>query len=58
VVVDPAGRVVYAGGIDNERSHLTPSATPYLHDALDDILGGKPLRRAKGEALGCALALY
>jgi len=58
VVVDPAGRVVYAGGIDNERSRLSDQATPYLHDALTDILAGNPPRRAEGEALGCALALY
>ena len=58
VVVDGTGRVLYAGGIDDEKSHLTDQATPYLREALTDILEGKPPRRAEGKVLGCALELY
>jgi hypothetical protein len=57
VVVDPAGRLVYAGGIDSDKNHLHDEATPFLRDALDDALAGRPLRRAEGKALGCALLL-
>jgi peroxiredoxin len=55
VVVDRDGRVRYAGGIDSDRIYLTPGATPYLKDALDDLLAGRPPRLAHGKALGCAL---
>ena len=58
VVLDRAGRVQYAGGIDDDRSHLRDDATPYLHDALVDVLDGKSPRRPSGKALGCALKLW
>jgi hypothetical protein len=55
LVVDRAGLVLYAGGIDSDKNHLTDDATAYLRDALDDALAGQPLRRAHGKTLGCAL---
>jgi hypothetical protein len=55
VVVDRAGRRVYAGGIDSDKTHLQEDATPFLRDALDDALAGRPLRRPEGKVLGCAL---
>jgi hypothetical protein len=55
VVVDREGRVQYAGGIDSDRVHLTADATPYLADALDDLLAGRPPRVRSAKALGCAL---
>lgn len=57
IVVDRFGRVQYSGGIDSDKNHLRPSATPYLRDALDDLLQGRSPRRAQPEALGCALQL-
>jgi peroxiredoxin len=57
IVVDRDARIVYVGGIDSDKNHLTAGATPYLRDALDDALAAKPLRRAEGKALGCALLL-
>lgn len=57
VVLDRTGTVRYAGGIDDDRSHLTDSATPYLREALEDVLAGRPVRRREGKALGCTLAL-
>ena len=56
VVIDRAGHVRYAGGIDSDRSHLTDDAEPYLQDALDDVLAGRPTRTPRGKVLGCALA--
>lgn len=58
VVVDREGVVRYAGGVDDDRSHLRDDATPYLRDALTDVLAGTPVRRPEGKALGCALQLW
>lgn len=55
VILDDAGRVRYHGGIDSDRTHLHDDATPYLADALDDLLAGRPVRTAANEGLGCAL---
>jgi hypothetical protein len=55
VILDAQGRIRYDGGIDSDRNHLHDDATPYLQDALDDLLSGRPLRRAQAKALGCAL---
>jgi AhpC/TSA family len=55
VVLDPAGRVRYHGGIDSDRNHLHEDATPYLQDALDDVLAGRPVRIVEGKTLGCSL---
>jgi hypothetical protein len=55
LVVDREGRVLYAGGIDSDKNHLTSDPATYLRDALDDALAGRPLRQPEGKALGCAL---
>jgi hypothetical protein len=55
VVVDARGRVRYRGGIDTDKSHMHDDATPYLKDALDDLLADREPRVSAREALGCAL---
>jgi hypothetical protein len=55
VVLDRQGRVRYQGGVDSDQVQLSRAATPYLQDALDDLLAGREPRRAAGEALGCSL---
>lgn len=55
VLLDRRGRVAYRGGVDSDKRKLHDSATPYLRDALDDVLAGAPPRRAEGKALGCML---
>ncbi|HRG97209.1 MAG TPA: redoxin family protein [Polyangiaceae bacterium] len=55
VLLDRRGRVVYRGGVDSDKRKLHDTATPYLRDALDDVLAGAPPRRAEGKALGCML---
>jgi hypothetical protein len=55
VVLDAGGRVLYHGGIDSDRNELHDDATPYLQDALDDVLAGRPPRLAQGKTLGCSL---
>jgi len=58
VVVDAQGRVRYHGGIDSDKTHLRDSATPYLKNALDDLLAGKDPRQPEAKTLGCALETW
>lgn len=55
VVVDREARVLYRGGIDSDKRKLHGDATPYVADALEDALAGRPVRRSEGRALGCSL---
>jgi hypothetical protein len=55
VVLDSEGRVRYRGGIDTDKTHLSADATPYLRNAIDDLLAGQAPRVAWGKALGCTL---
>jgi peroxiredoxin len=57
LVADRTGRILYAGGIDSDKNHLTDDATWFLRDALDDALAGRAIRRPVGKTLGCALML-
>jgi hypothetical protein len=57
VVFDHEGNVRYRGGIDSDRVHMRDDATPYLANALSDLLAGKAPRVAESKALGCALRL-
>ncbi len=55
VVLDGAGKVRYRGGIDTDKNVLHDDASPFLKDALDDLLAGREPRVSEGKALGCAL---
>lgn len=55
VLVDREGRVLYSGGQDSDRTSLSPEPRAYLRDALEDVLAGRPVARARTEALGCPL---
>lgn len=57
-VVGRNGIVRYHGGIDSDRKTLHDDRTPFLGDALDDLLADRSLRRAEGKALGCALQTW
>ena len=57
-VVDRSGAIRYHGGIDSDKRRLHDDATPFLRDALDDLLAERPLRRAESKALGCALQTW
>ncbi len=54
-IVDRQGHVMYRGGIDSDKRKLHPDRTPYVRDALDDLLAGRRPRRAFGKTLGCTL---
>jgi peroxiredoxin len=58
IVVDPFGDIRYHGGIDSDKRTLHDDATPFLSDALDDLLANAPLRRTETKALGCALQTW
>ncbi len=58
VVLDRDGHVVYRGGIDDERHHLTSHPDEYLRHALDDVVARRPVRRPEAEVLGCALRTW
>jgi thiol-disulfide isomerase/thioredoxin len=57
VVLDASGHVLYGGGIDSDNSHLTPDATPYLKNALDEALAGTAVKAPRTQAFGCSLTL-
>jgi thiol-disulfide isomerase/thioredoxin len=57
VVLDRDGIVRYRGGIDSDRVRLRDDATPYLGNALSDLLAGRAPRVTESKALGCALRL-
>lgn len=57
-VVDPAGRVVYAGAIDDRRS-ANPAdvkgAHNYVRAALTEAMAGKPVTTASTQPYGCSM---
>ncbi len=57
IVLDAEGHVLYGGGIDTDKSHLTDGATPYLKNALDEALASGKVKTPRTEAFGCALTL-
>lgn len=57
-VVDPAGTLVYAGGIDNIKSANPadiPKATNYVSEALDCCLAGEPVAQKTSAPYGCSV---
>jgi hypothetical protein len=57
-IVDKAGKVIYAGGIDSIASADADdlkSATPYVKVALGEALAGKPVSQASTRPYGCSI---
>ncbi len=57
-VIDPAGKLVYAGAIDDTPSTDPadiPAARNYLSAALDAALAGKPIAVATSTPYGCSV---
>jgi peroxiredoxin len=57
-IVDPAGVLVYAGGIDDKAStnrRDIASAKNFVAVALDEALGGKPISAASTYPYGCSI---
>ena len=57
-VIDKTGKLAYAGGIDSNPSADPadiPSATPYVKNALDELLANKPVTTAVTKPYGCSI---
>lgn len=57
-IVNPQGRLVYAGGIDSIPSANAadiPRATNFVKVALDELLAGKPVSQATTRPYGCSI---
>src|SRR5689334_21942582 len=57
-VVDPAGKIVYAGAIDDKRSARESdrkTAHNYVRAALNETLAGKPVTVASTTPYGCSV---
>ena len=57
-LINPAGRVIYAGAIDDQPS-TDPAdlagATNYVHQALEEALAGKPVSVPSTKSYGCSV---
>jgi len=57
-VIDPAGKIVYAGAIDDKRSANpadVKTAKNFVRAALDEALAGKPVSVASTSPYGCSV---
>lgn len=57
-IVDPAGKLVYAGGIDDKATANPadiPRSTNYVKAALNESLAGKPITQANTRPYGCSI---
>jgi hypothetical protein len=57
-IVDPKGRLVYAGGIDSIPSSDPadiPKAVNYVKQGLAEALAGKPISQATTRPYGCSI---
>ena len=58
IVIDPEGKIVYEGAIDNKATPNPadiPSSTNYVKAALDESLAGKPVSNATTKPYGCSV---
>ena len=57
-IVDPQGRLVYAGGIDDKRSTNpadVKTAKNYVRAAMGEVLAGKSISAASTQPYGCSI---
>jgi AhpC/TSA family len=57
-IVDPAGKLIYAGGIDSIPSANAAdikTATNYVNQSLSEALAGKPISQPVTRAYGCSV---
>lgn len=53
-VVNPEGTLVYAGGIDDNRTNHV-GATNFVREALGSVKAGKPVARSSAPPYGCSV---
>lgn len=57
-MVDPRGKLIYAGGIDSKvpsRPADIASATNYIRQGLDEVLAGRPISQPVTKPYGCSV---
>lgn len=57
-IIDPEGRVIYAGAIDDKPSTKAEdiaTSKNYVKTALDEALAGKPVSTASTVSYGCSV---
>jgi peroxiredoxin len=54
-VVDPSGKLVYHGRIDENYEEPSKVTSPDLKNALDALLANKPIAKAETKAFGCTI---
>jgi hypothetical protein len=57
-LIDPSGKLVYAGAIDSKPTASQgdiKGATNYMVQAIDESLAGKPLSQASTKPYGCSV---
>lgn len=57
-IIDPEGKLVYAGAIDSKptaRKDDVKTATNYVTAALEEAMAGKPVTKASSEPYGCSV---
>jgi peroxiredoxin len=57
-IIDPSGKIVYKGAIDNKRSTDLAdikTATNYVRAALDEVIAGKKVTTTSTQSYGCSV---
>jgi hypothetical protein len=57
-IIDPAGKLVYMGGIDSiatANPDDIPGATQYVRTALQEMAAGKPVSTPVTRPYGCSV---
>jgi peroxiredoxin len=56
-VLDKDLRLAYTGAVDDDSNFQTRKKVekPYLRDALDDLIAGRPVRAPETHAIGCTI---
>ena len=57
-LIDPQGKLIYAGAIDSKPTANAAdikTATNYVSQAIDEVAGGKPISQANTRAYGCSI---
>lgn len=57
-LIDPAGKLIYAGAIDSKASARVEdiaTATNYVNQAVGEALAGKPVSEPRTRAYGCSV---
>lgn len=54
-IINTDGKLVYAGGIDNDPGGSNPNRVNYVDKALTELLAGKPISVSESKPYGCSV---